>query len=40
LAPKVLAIRFAVGKGKKIIDGGGAETFSAILPARRHGVEG
>jgi len=34
LAPKVVAIRFAVGKGKKRIDGGGCETFSAILPAR------
>jgi predicted aspartyl protease len=35
-----LAISFAVGKGKKRIEGGGCETLSAILPARRPGVEG
>jgi len=39
LAPKVLAIRFAVGKSKKRIDAGGCEKFAAILPARRPGVE-
>ena len=35
-----LALRFAVGKGKRRNNGGGGQTFLVILPARRCGVEG
>ena len=39
MASKVVAVRFAVGNGEQRIDGGGCGTFSAILPARRRGIQ-